>query len=360
MRLDARRVAGAALAIVVAGAAAACTPNPVASPPSSNTDRSPSGPPVTASTPPSPSPSQSPSPSPVRPVPSAIDPAGQGTGPGVLVLLGTPGAMRLAWLDGRGPGPIPVPIDTRWVAGRPSRGLLATVGAAGRIFVADPIPAVGRTEWHEVVIVPTARRWLGWPPAVAIADPTGSTIAAVATDPGSGALESHLVIVGRTGGRAKVVAVPGTWDGRAPAWLGSDRLVVSTRDGTDRAGLVVIDPATGGTERGASGVAAFAVSGDGSTMAFQRRDDGRILVGPIGRALAGQALDQIHIDGRPRVAAQLLLDATGRQLAVAWLDDAGDTTDVTTYERSVGGWALARTWSVPGDVTRLVLVSLDP
>jgi hypothetical protein len=268
--------------------------------------------------------------------------------------------MRLDWFGGRDPSPILVPVDTRWVTGRPSHGLLATVGAEGRILATDPIPADGRTEWHEVVVDPTARRWLGWPPAVAIADPIGTTIAAVAADPGSGALESHLVIVGRTGGRAKVVAVPGTWDGRTPAWLGSDRLVVSTRDGTDRTGLVVVDLATGGTQRGVSGVAAFAVSGDGTTLAFQRRDDGRILVGPIGRAMAGQALDQLPIDGRPRVAAQLLLDATGRRLAVAWLDDAGDTTDVTTYERGVGGWALARTWAVPGDVTRLVLVSLDP
>jgi hypothetical protein len=352
VRIDARRVASPALAIVIAGAAA-CAPNPSPSPTSSIMARPPTEPPTTASAPLATTAS-------TQPASSTAEPTNQDSGPAVLVLLGTPGAMRLDRLDGRGSTPILVPVDTRWVAGRPSHGLLATVGADGRIFATKPVPAGGRPEWQEVAVDPTARRWLGWPPAVAVADPTGAAIAAVATDPGSGALESHLVIVGRTGGRAKVVAVPGTWDGRAPAWLGPDRLVVSTRDRTDRAGLVTIDLAAGGTERWGAGIAAFAVSSDGSTIAWQGRDDGRIFIGPIGGAMAGQALDALAIGGRPRVAAQLLLDATGRRLAVAWLDDAGDTTDVATYERGVGGWALARTWPVPGDLTRLVLVSLDP
>ena len=268
--------------------------------------------------------------------------------------------MRLGWLDGDGKPLLLVPADTRWVAGRPSHGLLATVGAEGRIFVADPVPSDGAPLWREIGIDPAARRWLGWPPAVAVADPSGTTVAAVATDPGSGALESHLVLVDPKGGPTRVVGVPGTWDGRAPAWLGPDRILISTRDRADRAGLVQVDPATGATERWDGESAAFAVSGDGSTVAYQARDDDRIVVGPVARARAGQALDPVAVHGPPRVAAQLLLDATGQRLAVAWLDDTGETTAYALYERRGGGWALVRAGPVPGGATRLVLVSLDP
>lgn len=342
MRPATRCIAGAAFAIMVAGAASGCVPErngPAIVPATAS--------PVTAETgPPS--------------VAVAPSPSGSADQAALLVLLGTPGAMHLGWLDQGSFTPLPTPADTRWVAGRSSRGLVATVGADGQIFAAAPFGPRDRPDWGEIPLEPAARAWLGRPPAVAVADPNGELIAAVATDPGSGSRETHLVIVDPGGGPARVVAVPGTWDGRAPSWLGPGRIVVSTRDRTDRVGLVVVDLATARTRPLGADIAAYAVSGDGSTIAWQGRDDGAIAVGPVGRVDAGLALDLVAIAGPPRVAAQLLLDAAGRRLAVAWLDDAGDTATWAIYERTGAGWTPTRAGPLPGGASRLVLVSLDP
>ena len=332
----ARRASTSALAIAIASAAA-CSPTPSVVPP------------ATAPT---------------------ADP-GPTTGAGrpaddthVLVLLGTPAEMRLGWLDGSGhpQGSLAVPTGTRWAAGRPSHGLVASGEANGRLFASDSVAVGGAPEWTEIALDPAARAWLGRSPAVAVPDADGPLIAVVAADPGAGALETHVVIIDRTGGPATIVAVPGTWDGRAPAWIAPGRIAVSTRDATDRPGLVVVDLATGRSEREIEAIGAYAISDDGSTIVFQLRDGGGIAIGPLARALSGPAdeLDTLPVLDRRRVAAQVLLDAAGRRLAVAWLDEAGDTAGLAIYDLEAGRWRLVLDGPLPAGVTRAVLVSLDP
>lgn len=330
-----RRVVQRASAILVAGALAACGLHVA---PDATTSGPPEGSPAT----------------PVAP--------GDASGPlRLLVLLGRPGSMRLLWLDGARQVAIPLPDgDVRWISGSASRGLVVTSGPDGRILAAGPFVVGERPDWREIRIDADARRWLGQPVAVAVADPSGDSIAAVAADPGSGFADGHVAILDPSGGPVRILLFPGRWDGRAPAWLGSGRVAISTRDERDSAGLAIVDLATAGARRWGTAIAAFAASGDGLTLAFQDRDDRRVLTGPVDGLLAGASPAPLPIDPRSRLAAQLLLDVTGRRLAIAWLDDAGDTTAYSMYERGAAGWALVRTGPLPGGTSRAVLVSLGP
>jgi hypothetical protein len=326
-----RRAVHRASAVLLAGALAACTPNVV--PPPSTSER-----PASAS-------SDSTALGPVR----------------LLVLVGTPHEMRLAWLDGAHETSVPLPVaDVQWVSGSAERGLVATAGPAGRIFVAGPFQPGDAPAWREIAVDASGRQWLGQPLADGVASPSGDAIAVVAADPASGFTNGHLVILDPSGGPSHARVLPGRWDGRAPAWLPPGRVAISTRDGSDATGLTIVDPATGRAERWGTSVAAFAVAGDGGTLAWQDRDDRRVQAGSLERALAGGSGEPVPLGPSPRVAAQILLDATGRRLGVAWLDDAGDTIAYAIYAQNGGGWALEFEGALPRGTSRVVLVSLGP
>jgi hypothetical protein len=324
-----RRSVARAAAILVVGALAAC-----------------------ASMPP-------PSPAPSSPPDGSADPPDASRE--LLVLLGTPGHMRLSWMAGNAEVVIGIPDeDGRWVCGSPSRGLVMTVGPAGRILASGPFSAGHDPAWQEIPVARDARQWLGQPLADAVGDAAGGMIAVVAADAAAGFSDGHLVIVDPSGGPSHALILPGRWDGRAPAWLGSGRVAISTRDVGDATALTILDLRTGLTQRWGTAVAAFAVSGDAQTIAWQDGNDRRVLVGPLEPTLAGASPDLVPPDPDARLAAQLLLDATGRRLGVAWLDDAGDTRAYSIYERGASGWALLGGGSLPAGVSRAVLVSLGP
>lgn len=327
-----RRVVQGASAILVAGALAACMSRVVPTP-------------SAASDPPSATLSE----------PAALGPLR------LLVLIGTPGHMRLEWLDGANEVPLPLPVDdVQWVSGSPARGLVATAGPIGRIFVAEPFDPGARPAWREIPVDAAGRQWLGQPLADAVASPGGDAIAVVAADPASGLADGHLVILDPADPPSHARVLPGRWDGRAPAWLTSGRVAVSMRDANDATGLTMVDMATGDVERWGTKVAAFAISRDGLTIAWQDRDDRRIVAGPLEQALAGAQVEAIPLGPSPRLAAQVLLDATGRRLGITWLDDAGDTTSYAVYRQDAGGWALERDGALPRRTSRAVLVSLGP
>jgi len=240
---------------------------------------------------------------------------------------------------------------------------VVTAGPDGRILATGPFVIGERPDWREIPIDAGARRWLGRPVAVAVADPASDAIAAIAATPGSGSADGHLAIFGRTGGPVRTLLFPGRWDGRAPAWLDSGHIAISTRDLGESTGLAIVDLTNGDALRRGGAVAAFAVSGDGRTLAWQDRDDRVIYAGAIDALLAGaspEPLEALPLDPESRLAAQLLLDSTGRRIAVAWLDDAGDTRAYSTFELGVGGWALTRSGMLPPGTSRAVLISLGP
>ena len=217
-----------------------------------------------------------------------------------------------------------------------------------------------RPAWREVPVDDGGRQWLGQPLADAVIAPRGDQIAVVAADPASGLADGHLVIVDPAGRPSHARVLPGRWDGRAPAWLTSSRVAVSTRDTSDTTGLTIVDLGTGALDRWGRSIAAFAVSNDGRTIAWQDGDDRRVRAGPLDRTLAGGAVLSLPADPAARLAAQVLLDATGQRLGVAWLDEAGDTTAYTVYRKDADGWAVERDGALPRGVSRAVLVSLGP
>jgi hypothetical protein len=329
-----RRAGRWALAVLLAGALSACLPVPA--------------PPSPASTALDVSLSTS---SDVTSAPGAVR---------LLAAIGTPGAMRLVWLDGHPDPGISVPSgDLRWIAGDPVSSLVATVGPLGRVFVSGPDGRTIDPSWRELPVDEAARRWLGLPLTNAVPDPGGGTVVAVAADPAAGT-DGHLAILDPSGGPTRILSLHGQWDGRAPAWLGPTRVAVSTRDGSDEPALAIVDLADGRSRRWGAAVGAFAVSGDGSTLAYQDRDDGRILAGAFDPDRDASDFAALPRDGSFRVAAQLLLDRTGRRLAVTWLDASGDTTAWAVYERTAAGWAVVRDEPVPRGVSRAILVSLGP
>jgi hypothetical protein len=327
-----RRVLGAS-AIVVAGALAGCTSPPPAPPTGMPAAHSPA----------------------LSSAPDALGPLR------LLVLLGTPHRMRLAWLDGALETALPLPVDdVQWVSGSATLGLVLTAGPAGRVFATAPFAPGDRPAWREIPVDAAGRQWLGQPLADGVASPDRHAIAVVAADPASGFADGHLVIVDPVGGPSHARVLQGRWDGRAPAWLTSGRIAVSTRDASDATGLTIVDLLTGSVDRWGTSVAAFAVSGDGRTIAWQDRDDRRIFVGELDHALAGGTLEPVPLGPARKLAAQVLLDASGQRLGIAWLDDAGDTTAYAIFERSAGSWAPERDGALPRGTSRAVLVSLGP
>ncbi|HTC86529.1 MAG TPA: hypothetical protein VK656_07480, partial [Candidatus Acidoferrum sp.] len=107
---------------------------------------------------------------------------------------------------------------------------------------------------------------------------------------------------------------------------------------------------------------AIAASGDGSTIVMVRPDEPDVV--RTGRAeayLAGQDLTAVPIGNTAhQTAAQLLLDRAGTALAVAWLDETGDTIAVGVYRRGPFGWTLIGEAPLPGGATRAELVGYDP
>ena len=59
------------------------------------------------------------------------------------------------------------------------------------------------------------------------------------------------------------------------------------------------------------------------------------------------------------VAAQMVLDGDGHRLAVAWLDDAGDTRILAVYEQSHDSWAVRRD-ILPVATNRAIVAGFDP
>jgi hypothetical protein len=343
-----------ALAFTAALAPGACAPGPSVPDPRpsvvSPTGRSPS--------------SDTPTPSPSRAV----------AGPtGLWLLVGTPGSMRLVRSIGDRTGPARdrqtegLPLDARWVSGDTTHGFVATVGATGRILTLHPTGA-GSTgppgTWKRVDIRPAAGSTDRGGPSFAALSLDGRSIAATVGDPTSGAVDAGLIVVDRTGARATVTPLDGRLDGHPPVWLGDTTVAVPILDRSDAATIAFVDRAGGRVTHRPGLGGSLAASTDGGFVAMSSRGGDRVVAGRS-TDLGGSDgwVDVVGASGFPDPtdrAAQVLLDATGARLAVAWLDAAGEASTVTTYRIVGAGWVPAGVVALPGGATRVALVGFDP
>ena len=278
---------------------------------------------------------------------------------GLVVLVGRVGAMRLEHLgDGIG-GPIQVPgPDARWVSGDRARGLVLTGG--GQLLSTGPFAVEAPAEWRRLEIRASGGAAPRHPLAFATLSPDGRRIAAIAMDVDSGG-DAQLVVIARDTGDAVVYDVHASSDGRPPVWLADDLVAIPVRDAADRTAITRLHLPGGEASTLAVRSGPFTASVDGSIVGLQTRGDQRIVVGPWVDIEAGRSLEVVRtdLDGNP-LAAQLLLDARGDRLAVAWLDDAGDTRAIAVYGRRPGEWTTLRRWDLPAGANRAVLGGFDP
>ena len=298
----------------------------------------------------------------------------------VHILVGVPGAMRLASVMGGAAGsgghiepaspatgrPNPagsggldgVPDDARWMSGSPTVGYVATSRDTGRIYASGPVAPGSPAAWREVVLHGPAPAALAAPRSFAVLSPDGASIAALAGTPGSGRTDARLLLIEHATGTTRAIALGESLDGRPPVWMGTDRVAVALRDRDDRRLLAMVDGASGTIRARAGNGGCLGVSGDGSTVVSTDPDTvDSVATGPTDDFAAGSHLTDAPIGNTAHeTPAQLLLDGSGSTLAVAWLDDAGDTTAIGVYSKGTLGWTLLFEAPLPADATRAVLV----
>ena len=280
---------------------------------------------------------------------------------GLVVLVGRVGDMRLEHVgDGAGGAPNVPGADARWVSGDRVRGLVLAVGVDGHLLSTGPFAAEAPAEWRRLEIRVSGGAAPRHPLAFATLSPDGRRIAAIAMDVDSGG-DAQLVVIARDTGDAVVYDVHASSDGRPPVWLADDLVAIPVRDAADRTAITRLHLPGGEASTLAVRSGPFTASVDGSIVGLQTRSDQRIVVGPWVDIEAGRSLEVVRtdLDGNP-LAAQLLLDAHGDRLAVAWLDDAGDTRAIAVYGRGPDGWTTLRRWDLPAGANRAVLGGFDP
>ncbi len=260
-----------------------------------------------------------------------------------------------------------LPPDARWVSGDAGRGFVATAGPTGRILTLDPTRAGSSGHaagWRPFSIRPAPGSTFRGPPSFAALSPDGRSIAATIGDPTSGAADAGLLIVDRASGRASVANLDGRLDGYPPAWLGNRTVAVPILDRSDTATIAVVDGATGGVAQRPGLGGSLAASTDGRRIAMSSHAGDRIVVGDstdLGSSAGWtEVVARTNLPDPTDRAAQVLLDATGTRLAVAWLGVTGEAANVTVYGAVDGGWTAAGTVALPGGATRVVLVGFDP
>ena len=298
------------------------------------------------------------------------------------ILVGVPGAMRLATVRADAAGseghiaPASLAIgepagsgadrgvtgDARWMSGDSAVGYVATSGDTGRIYASGPAALGSPTAWREVVLHGPAAAVLAVPRSFAVLSPDGGSIAALAGTPGSGLSDARLLLIERATGRTRAIALGGSLDGRPPVWMGTGRVVVALRDRDDRRLIAVVDGASSTIRVRPGNGGCLAVSGDGSTVVSTDPEAvDSVATGSTDDFVAGARLPDVPIGNTAReTPAQLLLDGSGMTLAVAWLDDAGDTTAIGVYGRGALGWTLVFEAPLPADATRAVLIDFEP
>ena len=242
---------------------------------------------------------------------------------GLLVLAGDSdgGALR-GWdgsseIDGVG---IATPRRTTWVnAGRAD--VLAAVVGDGELRISDPLQAGRKPTWTE----PDADGASGDPAAGPFYfpswDPEGGRFAALAGDLDA---DPRLTLVDPSVGAALEIDLGGPVAAAPPVWVGDDLVVVLT--GTAEAPTsMLVDTTTGEVSDGPRGARLLGSSPDGETIAIVGDDGDPVTIRTTAAWLAddGSAIGSIDPPDDAIGVSSIALDAKGQRLAIAWLTDGG-------------------------------------
>ena len=282
----------------------------------------------------------------------------------LIVLTGpAEGLQLLRFADGT-PSSLVLPSGRpAWVSGTSALGLVLTE-RDGTIRVAAPFgtgSAVGpQPTWTTLRPRFASAVALRNPLSFATLSPDGSRVAAIADDPAAGNGPGQLVIIEGRDGRATAIDLDATTDGRPPAWIGADRILVPTRDANDRTDVTAVDPGTGTQSHWALETTAIAVAPAADVMAIQERSGGQVAVGSVDALANGTPAAVVDGTEPGAVAAQLMLDVSGSRLAIAWLDEAGDTTILAVYGLAEGRWLRIRRDVLRRGTARAIIAGFDP
>jgi hypothetical protein len=281
----------------------------------------------------------------------------------LIALVGRPDDLGLVRIVDGSPASLVLPPGrAAWISGDSTRGLVLTdrdgtlhiAGSFGGHGVVGPQPA-----WTRLRPLVAIGAKVRHPLSFATLSPDGSRIAAIADDAAEGGRLGQLVVIEVKSAAAVVFDLDETTDGRSPDWLGVDEILVPTRDRSDRNDISVIHPTTGERSRWSLPTGALATAAGARALAIQERDGGRVAVGPADEVANGRPVPVVNGSEPGAVAAQMVLDGAGVRLAVAWLDDAGDTRILAVYERRADSWTVVRRDVLPAATNRAILAGFD-
>jgi hypothetical protein len=256
--------------------------------------------------------------------------------------------------------------DVRWLAADAAGGLVATLADGtilrGRIdtpptrvtAAVAPIPV----DWQPIRLSPLTPD----PPlSFAVPSSSGDRLAAISARVGTG-LPSSLGVIA---GEARLVPLPLSANGAAPAWLDGRRIVVAGLDENDRPVTAVVDASSWTVSAGPPDVRAVAVSADGVWVATTGDDQRTVSLEPaaawlVGRspASSGGKTGVTTIPTEPQgVATALAIDPGGRSLAIVWTDTDLVPRVVVRYDAD-RGWQPGTHLYLPAGTVRAAVTFL--
>jgi hypothetical protein len=226
---------------------------------------------------------------------------------------------------------LPLPDDgATWISAGPD-GVLVASTEDGQLVTSDPVDPRGSAvdvaglDWRPVKATTDSADSLPAPASFPTWDPEGKRVAALLgrRDAEGGAVT--LLIVDPGDGKATTLALKQVVTG-PPAWLDSTRIALPTGTIAEPRSILV-DTASGKVTKGPPGERRLATSADGAVIATSAGPGAPVVLRSTKGWLAddGTSIGSVEVPEGFVEATNLALDATGRRLAIIWLDESGTT-----------------------------------
>jgi hypothetical protein len=286
-----------------------------------------------------------------------VDPSASVSAERVVALAGSVGAMSLVAPNAASGGSLVpfgatgLPPDAAWLSGDGSTLLATTLG--GEVLLN---PGLGSEAWVAASgdLAGTHQSW-GFG-SLELASTAGDSlpgvrrVALLEGDPGSGG-PGRLIVETLAGTEVRGFGLPSAADS-PPSWLPDGRIAVVVRDRRDQPEVVLIDPATGGTEvLAGQAVRSLAVAGG---MVATVGTNGAVRAGPVAAWLTGEALLPVGIGSPAEAALQAQPAPSGTELAIVVSNADGDAASIHTLAAPGGCHEIAR-FVLPNGANRAVV-----